>query len=242
MEPIPDEEYRQQLARFVRASDEKPKLVRQAERIIARLGRRDRFLDVGAGAGDVTIPLSAHFASTTVAEPNRVQVERFRREHPTFEVHEVTLERLDLRGEPFDFILCSHVLYYVPASAWLDVVGKLHGWLRPGGKLAVIMQSPVGEMAEFFQHFNNFHVDVIPLWDDVVARYGEENVEALYCRTRIQTASREEMLSIGLFLLMDPRFRERAAEVAEYHETHHRCPEGYCMHQGQITLVLTRPS
>lgn len=242
MERASDEEYQRQLALFVRSSDEKPKLVRQLQQIVARLPRRERFLDVGAGGGDLTIPLSTHFHSTTIAEPNQVQVERFRRTYPDFQVQNVALEKLELTGRTFDFILCSHVLYYLDPSAWADQVDKLHHWLTPGGKVAVVMQSPAGDVARFFQHFNGYHADVIPLWDEMVARHGEADVEALYCRARIQTASLDDMVKIGLFLLIDKRFEQRKPEIADYHNRHHRTADGYCMHQGQITLVVTRPA
>jgi len=74
-----DGEYRRQLALFSQSSTEKGiELVRIGE-IIARLDRRGSFLDIGAGGGHLTIPVSTSFDATTVVEPNAKQAAYLRR-------------------------------------------------------------------------------------------------------------------------------------------------------------------
>ncbi|HNY73860.1 MAG TPA: hypothetical protein PKL55_10000, partial [Syntrophales bacterium] len=68
-----DGEYQRQLALFSQSSTEKGiELVRIGE-TIARLARRRSFLDIGAGGGHLTIPISTSFDATTVVEPNARQ-------------------------------------------------------------------------------------------------------------------------------------------------------------------------
>src|SRR5204863_4527497 len=94
-----DDEYRRQLDLFVRSCDEKARLLARLERLVARLPRRDSFLDVGAGAGDLTVPLSRHFDRTTAVEPNRLQAARLSEAHPRVRVRHAAVEDLDLGGE-----------------------------------------------------------------------------------------------------------------------------------------------
>lgn len=236
-----DDEYQQQLALFVRSSDDKAKALAQLEPLVARLSRRERFLDVGAGGGDLTGPLSRLFAQTTVVEPNRLQAERLSAAYPQCRVWNCRFEDLDVGPEAFDLVLCSHVLYYVRETGWLALVQKMHDLLNPGGKAVIILQSPAGEMGRFFRHFTGRDVPVVPLWDDLVARFGSEAVDARYVRVEIRARTLEEMTSLGLFLLLDRRFRQRAGQIRAYFADHHRANPGYLLHQGQILLVVTRP-
>ncbi|MCX6000262.1 MAG: methyltransferase domain-containing protein, partial [Chloroflexi bacterium] len=108
-----DAEYQRQLALFVRSSTEKGiELVKVGE-VIAGLSQRRSFLDIGAGGGDLTIPISQSFRETTVVEPNKKQAGFLRRRCPGFAVHNDLWGEVDLGPKRFDFILCSHVLYYI---------------------------------------------------------------------------------------------------------------------------------
>ena len=82
-----DAEYKRQLALFVQCSTEKGiELVKVGE-VIAGLHHRRCFLDIGAGGGDLTIPISQSFAETTIVEPNERQASFLKRRAPHFKVY-----------------------------------------------------------------------------------------------------------------------------------------------------------
>lgn len=62
-------------------------------------------------------------------------------------------ENTDLRGRLFDFILCSHVLWLVRRKNQPDFIRKIYEHLAPGGELAIIMVSPLGQSHKFYKKF-----------------------------------------------------------------------------------------
>jgi 16S rRNA A1518/A1519 N6-dimethyltransferase RsmA/KsgA/DIM1 with predicted DNA glycosylase/AP lyase activity len=70
-------------------------------------------LDIGVTNGELTIPVSQSFRETTVVEPNEKQVAFLKRRCPHFTIYNDLWKKIDLGSSCYDFILCSHVLYYI---------------------------------------------------------------------------------------------------------------------------------
>jgi ubiquinone/menaquinone biosynthesis C-methylase UbiE len=235
-----DVEYQRQLALFVRCSTDKPiELVKLGE-IIAGLPHRRTFLDIGAGGGDLTIPVSESFNETSVVEPNERQAAFFRRRCPHFVVYNDLWENVDLGSKRFDLILCSHVLYYIEEGNWLNTIEKMYANLEDGGRIIIVLQSPMGEVANFFNQFTHYDVNIIELWRDLIRRYGDDVVEVRYYINEIYTETLEDMVTIGLFLLIEPRFKQYENDMRQYFETHHKVAGGYCITQDAIVLVVKK--
>ena len=235
-------EYQRQLALFARSSTEKGiELVKIGE-IIAGLPHKRYFLDIGAGGGDLTIPISQSFNETTVVEPNGRQASFLTRRCPHFTVYNDVWEKLDLGSMRYDLILCSHVLYYIDESHWLTTIEKMYAHLEDGGRIAIVLQSPIGEVANFFNLFHHYDVNIIVLWRDLTTRYGDDTIEVRYFMNEIRTESLDDMVTIGLFLLIDQRFREYKDKIRQYFLTHHKKEDGYRMLQDEILLVIKKPS
>jgi SAM-dependent methyltransferase len=235
-----DVEYQRQLALFARCSTEKGIELLKIGEIIAELANRRYFLDIGAGGGDLTIPTSQSFAHTTVVEPNEKQVSFLSRRCPSFEVYKALWKNVDLGSKRYDFILCSHVLYYIGQGDWLTTIAKMYTHLEAGGRIALVLQSPVGEVADFFNQFAHYDVQIVELWRDLARRYGDNAIEVRYFMNEIWTDSLEDMVTIGLFLLIDPRFKEHEGEIRRYFESHHKVSEGYRLMQDEILLVVKK--
>lgn len=233
-------EFQRQLALFVRCSTEKGiELVKVGE-IIAELTQRRRFLDIGAGGGDLTIPISQSFAETTVVEPNEKQASYFKRRCPHFNVYNDFWEEVDLGSKRYDLILCSHVLYYIEEGQWLATIEKMYAHLEDGGRIAIVIQSPIGEVADFFNQFTQYDVNILELWRDLIRRYGDDAIEVRYFMNEIYTETLEDMVTIGLFLLIDRRFKQYENEIRQYLEAHHKVAGGYRIVQDEITLVVKK--
>jgi len=235
-----DAEYQRQLDIFVRSSTEKGiELVKIGE-VIADLAHRRNLLDIGAGGGDLTIPIAQSFKETTIVEPNEKQAAFLRRRCPAFNIYNDLWEKIDLGSKRYDFILCSHVLYYIEEGRWLTAIEKMYSHLEDGGKIAIVLQSPIGEVADFFNHFAKYDVDILGLWRDLIRKYGDNAIEAKYFINEIWTENIEDMITVGLFLLIDSRFVKYKMEIRRYIETHHKVGENYRMKQDEILLVIKK--
>lgn len=232
--------YRRQLELFSKCSQEKSIELVLAGEVISQLRSSASFLDIGAGTGCLTSIISTFFNDTTVIEPNKEQAEHFRRRYPQFHVYEEKWETADLGSKLFDFILCSHVLYYIPAKLWLDVIGKMYAYLKDKGRIAIVLQSPAGDVARFFREFSGSDVPVIELWRDLTGIHGHQALEVRYFVNEIFAETLEDMTSIGLFLLIDTRFESLADQVARYFEEHHKVAGGYSMRQDEILMVIKK--
>lgn len=235
-----DAEFQRQLALFIRCSTEKGiELVKVGE-IIAGLPHRRYFLDIGAGGGDLTIPISQSFDETTVVEPNEKQASFLKRRCPHFRVYDDFWEKVDLGSKRYDFILCSHVLYYIEEGQWLTTIEKMYAHLEDGGRIAIVLQSPIGEVADFFNQFTHYDVNILELWRDLIQRYGDDAVEVRYFMNEIWTGALEDMVTIGLFLLIDRRFKQYENEIQQYFEAHHKVAGGYRIMQDEVLLVVKK--
>jgi ubiquinone/menaquinone biosynthesis C-methylase UbiE len=235
-----DREYQKQLNLFVQSSTEKGiELVKIGE-IIAGLTKRRFFLDIGAGGGDLTIPVSNSFEETTVIEPNDKQASYLKRRSPHFRIYNDFWENVDLGSKKYDFILCSHVLYYIEEGNWLPTIKKMYAHLENKGRIAIVLQSPIGEVADFFNQFTHYDVNILELWRDLINHYGDEAIEVRYFINEIWTESLEDMANIGLFLLIDRRFREYVEEIRQYFESHHKTTNGYRIKQDEILLIIKK--
>ena len=129
--------YQRQLELFSKCSQEKSIELVLAGEVISQLESTADFLDIGAGTGNLTAIISTFFKDTTVVEPNKKQADHFRRRYPQFHVYDEKWETADLSPKLFDFIFCSHVLYYIPTEQWLDIVKKMYAYLKEMGALAL---------------------------------------------------------------------------------------------------------
>jgi len=140
----------------------------------------------------------------------------FQKRCPGVKVYNDLLEKVDFGKQRFDFILCSHILYYIEKGKWLSTIEKMHRHLEDGGAIAIVLQSPVGEVARFFNHFTRYDVNILELWGQLIQCYGEKAVEVCYFINEIWTENLEDILDIALFLLLDRKFREQADAIAQY--------------------------
>jgi SAM-dependent methyltransferase len=232
--------YQRQLQLFSRCSQEKSIELVLAGEVISQLQSTADFLDIGAGTGSLTAIISTFFNDSTVIEPNKKQAEHFRRRYPRFHVYEEKWETVDLGSKLFDLIFCSHVLYYIAVQQWLDVIGKMYAHLKDKGRIAIVLQSPAGDVARFFREFSGCDVPVIELWRDLTGIYGHQALEVRYFVNEIFAETLEDMISIGLFLLIDKRFEPLADQIGRYFEENHKAAGGYSLRQDEILIVIKK--
>jgi SAM-dependent methyltransferase len=145
-------EYAKAFHTFLAHTDQKKKALDWLEREVAGLGRLERAIDAGAGTGKLTAWLADRFASVIGVEPNPSLAAEFRTACPKATLLTDTILAANPRTAA-DFILCSHVLYYIPRTDWEANLRKMMGWLASGGVLAIALQSPDTDCMKMIDHF-----------------------------------------------------------------------------------------
>lgn len=145
-------EYSQAFHTFLSHTDQKEKAMGWLECEVASLGRRELAIDAGAGTGKLTAWLAGRFARVTAIEPNPTLADEFRKTCPTATLirHPILIAEPDGAA---DFVLCSHVFYYLPRETWEAHLRRLMGWLAPGGVLAVAIQNPETDCMRMVDQF-----------------------------------------------------------------------------------------
>jgi hypothetical protein len=95
-------------------------------------------------------------------------------------------------------------------------------------------------VANFFNLFTHYDVNILRLWQDLIRRYGDDAIEVRYFLNEIRTESLDDMVTIGLFLLIDRRFWKCRDKIWQYFESHHKKDDCYRMTQDEILLVIKK--
>lgn len=233
--------YQQQLELFERCSNSKDLCLERLRAVVDRLPRHESFLDIGAGNGILTLPLAKTFRRVVAVEPNPILAANLKSRAPELHVLQDTWQNVDMGSALFDFILCSHVLYHLPEAEWMRQIDHMYEHLRPGGQMALILQSPLGNKASFFTAFSEPDINVLGLWKGILHTYGEDALDARYFTCDIHTHTLDEMVAIAcLLLLHNSRWHDHPQAFRCYLDDHHRCDDGYHFQYDELILLLSK--
>jgi SAM-dependent methyltransferase len=131
---------------FLDHTDQKVNARAWLDRLVESIPSRRLFIDAGAGTGQTTAWLGTQFEQTMAIEPNPSLREDLRRSCPNAEIVPDTILNARLANPRLvdgigDFVLCSHVLYYIEKSEWQLCLRHMASWLSPGGTLVVVVQN-----------------------------------------------------------------------------------------------------
>ncbi len=230
--------YKRRFGLFVRSTDQKARQIETVKSIVATLPQTGHFLDVGAGTGEITEAVSAYFKRTTVVEPNPEYAKQLAGRFPEFQIYENNFDGVNLVGALFDFILCSHVLYYIPEKNWMAMIERMVFHLSEQGKLAIVLQSPEGPLPDLFRRLGGKTGEAVRLWGALVRRFGRDRVRAHYGVSRIKARSIHEMAEIATFLFHEKRFESKKPEIRRYFARNCKIRGGYAVEQDFITFEI----
>jgi trans-aconitate methyltransferase len=145
-------EYTEAFHTFLAHTDQKDKALEWLEREIHKLPCSETAIDAGAGTGKLTAWLAARFANVIGVEPNPTLAAEFRTACPTAILIPETILAAN-PDRPADFVLCSHVFYYIPKTEWEATLHQFIGWLKPGGVVAIAIQNPNTDCMHMVDHF-----------------------------------------------------------------------------------------
>lgn len=124
--------------------------------IFPKLPSQGHFLDIGAGRGNYAQPFSQEFTQTTIIEPNKMFFDDIlvwaKANGTRIAGYNSAWQMVDLESQA-DFILISHMLYYVPKDKRLGFIQKAYDVLNPGGYMLIVLNSEDSGIRKIYKEF-----------------------------------------------------------------------------------------
>lgn len=194
-------DYEQAFATFLRHTDQKEQARYWLDQIVKRLPNHRVFVDAGAGTGLVTNWYADQFDETIAIEPNPHLRRQLIANCPRATVLEQPILNA-VPAKPADFVLTSHVFYYVPIAEWNSHVERLASFTAPGGVLVVILQNSGSDCMRLVKHFHKRQFDLPALGDAFQKRQGDKfHAQVITAECHIQTADFPTAYTIAEFML-----------------------------------------
>lgn len=130
------------------------------EMIMAAVGvARDLVIDLGAGTGLSTVPLSAHFTRVIAVERDAAMAKSLAGLADNIEVDPRSAEDFSAEPDGADLVTAGNCFYWFDGPA---VANRIAGWLRPGAPLAAYryrFPGLTGSAKEIIDRENRAHWD-----------------------------------------------------------------------------------
>jgi cyclopropane fatty-acyl-phospholipid synthase-like methyltransferase len=133
--------------------------------LLERVAPGSVVLDLGCGTGH---PIATHIAAQghriVGVDASASMLALARERLPAHRWIHGLIEQVAF-DEQFDAVVCWDALFHVPRQHWSGILGRIHGWLRPGGRLmlssgGVVQPGGTGFTDTMFGH--EFFYDSLP--------------------------------------------------------------------------------
>lgn len=109
---------------------------------LADIRATDRCLDLGAGTGFLTLPLAeraGHVMAVDISPAMALDLQQRAVEagHDNVESIAGDLNMLRIPAASLDVVVSNYALHHVTNPQKRELVARVHGWLKPGGRLVV---------------------------------------------------------------------------------------------------------
>ncbi len=186
---------------FLDHTDQKLKAKEWMDSFVGRLPKRRLFVDAGAGNGKVTAWYTPQFKDTIALEPNSSLFDVLCEACPDAEVHPDTILGSRLKTSA-DFVLASHVFYYIPKEEWMANIERLTSWLSPEGALLIMIQNAGTDCMGMLKHFHKKSFDLNELAKDFQAKHGaSHDVKLETVESHIETSDFKSAYTIAEFMM-----------------------------------------
>jgi hypothetical protein len=185
-----------------------------------------------------------NFDRTVAIEPNphlRVHLER---NCPAAEVVPTMILDCGFADEA-DFVLMSHVFYYIPAADWQATLDRLASFLSPTGVLVIVLQNSETDCMGLVDHFHGRRFDLAGARRDFQTRHaGAFDSRIATVASHVETSDFESAYTVAEFMLNllpldEPPLR---ANLETYVRTNFAAPGGgFRFSCSQDFLVIRRP-
>lgn len=195
-----DEYYDRVFTLFIKSTNQKQQAARWLDDFLSRFAPNQLAIDAGAGNGILTKQLTPHFAEVIAVEPNPTLLAELATAGDNLRILPDTIEAAVLDAGRAEFVLCSHVLYYVPQPSWDSLLQKLLDWTAPGGTIIVVLQAEDTDCMKFFAALRGHGFPIRQCMEAFSHRPGVESVEIVRQPARIAVESEEELVMILEFM------------------------------------------
>ena len=193
------DEYTHAFETFLKHTNQKTKAKERLKHIVGALPSRKLFIDAGAGNGQVTAWFTGDFERTIALEPNETLRKELEGACPKAKILSGTIMETNI-SERGDFVLASHVMYYIDADKWMENLERLASWLSPEGVLTVLIQNHETDCMKMLRHFFHRSFDLRQLAEEFEKKNGSKY------RVQMETVPAH---------ILSPRF-ESAYTIAEF--------------------------
>lgn len=191
-------------------------------KVLPKIKYTNHFLDIGVGNGDLTKFFGQHFSKISVLDPSEDALSNV----PNFlgsnnasviKIKDSVLNYPpEIFNEKYDFILLSHVLYYIPDTERLGLIKKLYSLLSDHGSLVAIYNSG-GERHSLCKNFNPNFNDFSPFSGEIMSNFNSSIYEI---EEFLTTSSLENMMHIMGVSLNDAGATASRDELSLYLTAH----------------------
>jgi len=213
---------------FLDHTDQKQKAREWLDKQIARLPRKRLLIDAGAGNGKVTAWFTDLFQKTIALEPNPSLRAELSEVCPAAFVLPDSILSARI-AERADFVLSSHVFYYIPAEEWMANLERLVSWIAPGGTLTVIIQNSQSDCMRLLRHFLKRAFDLKELetaFRRAVPQEIEVTLETVPSHITAPDLKTAYLVTEFMLNLLPLKTPPSAQEVRAYVEAHFQAPGG----------------
>lgn len=242
--------YEEAFLAFLHHTDQKVQAKSKIAEVIDRLesvpgaSHRGKFVDVGAATGDVTSWFMPRFEETICVEPNTHFESSIQQNCPGAELIQKTiLENDPAQLDGANFILCSHVLYYIEPDQRVANLQAMSQWLRPGGMLLVILQQSTTDCMHMLDHFLDMHFDL----PAIAARFADDNADAFEVTfekvdSHVTTSTFPVAYQIAEFMLnlLPMESPPKRSDLEAYIREHFQTDDGFRFSCSQDFLIVRR--
>ena len=113
--------------------------MRYLDKLLALLPPRPDVLELGCGAGVESTRILAERGRLTGVDISEAQLELARERVPSATFICADLTKLEFAAESFDGVIALYVLFHLPRAELGPLLGRITGWVRPGGLFLATM-------------------------------------------------------------------------------------------------------
>ena len=186
-------------------------------------------LDVGVGNGYAIINIDGKFSNITIIDKSKESLANAPDKTVNKIEGSILDQNIEIYNTSYDFILLSHVLYYIPKNDRIPLLQNLHKLLNKNGVMVVAVNEE-GDRAKLAEHFGSTNQGFSDLLYELPRIY--DNFELYRIEEFLDGGDINSMMKIAGICLNDYGVNATEEELSDYLLTN-VCRDDIC----QISMV-----